>query len=47
MKTATTTVTSVVVIEKPYVHPITYVVMAAAVAAAVLAAYLTRRGGRS
>ena len=46
-KTATTTVTSVVVVEKPYVHPITYVVIAAAVAAAVLAAYLTRRGGRS
>jgi hypothetical protein len=46
-KTATTTVTNVVVVEKPYVHPITYVVIAAAVAMAVLAAYLTRRGGRS
>jgi carbohydrate-binding DOMON domain-containing protein len=33
--------------EKPYVHPITYVVIAAAVAAAVLAAYIARRGRRS
>jgi endonuclease YncB( thermonuclease family) len=47
-QTATgTTATTTVVVEKPYVHPITYVVIAAAVAAAVLAAYLTRRGRRS
>jgi hypothetical protein len=39
-KTATTTV----VVEKPYVHPITYVVTAAAVAAAALAVYIARRG---
>jgi hypothetical protein len=41
-RTATATVTNVVVVEKPYVHPITYVVIAAAVAAAILAVYLTR-----
>jgi hypothetical protein len=46
-RTVTTTATNVVVVEKPYVHPITYVAIAAAVAAAVLAAYITRRGGRS
>ncbi len=43
----TRTATTTVVVEKPYLHPITYVVIAAAVAAAVLAAYLARRGGRS
>jgi hypothetical protein len=30
------------VVEKPYIHPLTYVITAAAVAA-MLAAYLTRR----
>jgi hypothetical protein len=29
-RTATTTVTNVVVVEKPYVHPITYVVIGGA-----------------
>ena len=38
-KTATTTA----VVEKPYVHPITYVAIAAAVAAAALAIYIARR----
>jgi hypothetical protein len=37
---ATQTVAKVV--EKPYIHPLTYVITAAAVAA-ILAAYLTRR----
>jgi hypothetical protein len=45
--TRTVTTTKVVVVEKPYVHPITYVITAAAVAAAVLTTYITRRGGRS
>ncbi len=40
MYVVTKTATTTVVVEKPYVHPITYVVIAAA---AALAAYLTRR----
>jgi hypothetical protein len=39
--TVTKTTTTTVVVEKPYIHPITYVVIAAA---AVLAIYLARRG---
>jgi hypothetical protein len=45
-RTVTDTVTNVVVVEKHHVHPVTYVVIAAAVAAAVLAAYVARRGQR-
>ena len=40
---ATKTATTTVVVEKPYVHPITYVVITAAVAAAALAVYIARR----
>ena len=41
--TVTTTVTKTATVEKPYVHPTTYVAIAAAVAMMALAVYLAKR----